>query len=129
LEVRARGDLWGFLGGGQGVAPLDAQAVGTEAPALHGFCSGADGDALFEVQRASILQVVFALVERDGESQVPTLGGQAEEAQGIVACIQGSRVRSQMGNVETLGVPSCSSLVKTRYGTFRESSSEKRGVL
>ena len=90
-KVRARGEGWGFLGSGQGAAPLDAQAIGAEASLFHRETSGTEGDIPFESQRASILQVALvALIERDDEGHAPTGSGQTEVANGIVGGIQGS---------------------------------------
>ena len=88
--MRTRGEVRGLFGGGQGAAPLEAQAVWTKAPAFHTQAGRTDRDALFEPQRASVMQVVLvAFVERDDESQAPALSGQTKESQSIVSCIEG----------------------------------------
>ena len=95
-EVRTRGDVRGFLGGGQGAAPFEAQAVGAEAPALHGQASLADGDASFEPQGTGVAQVVLvALVEGYDEGHMPALSSQAKEPQRIVGRIQGSGLEEE----------------------------------
>ena len=79
--MRARGDVGSLLGSSQRATPLEAQAIGAEAPAFHGQASLAEGDALFESQGTSVAQVILvALVERDDEGHLPTLSGQAKEA-------------------------------------------------
>ena len=91
-----------LLGHGKRAAPLDAQAVGTEAATLHRQASGADGDAVVEAQRASVAQVTFiAFVERDDESHMPALRGQAEKADGIVGRVEGSGLDRQVEEVTT----------------------------
>ena len=86
-----RGKRRGFPGSSQRAAPLDTQAIIAEASAFHRKTSGADGDIIFESQRASISEIVLvALIERDDEGHTPTSSGQAEVANGIVSGIQGS---------------------------------------
>ncbi len=83
-EVRTRGDVRGFLGGGQGAAPFETQAVGAEAPALHGQAGRADGDTFFEPQGTGIGQVgLVAFVEGYNKGHMPALSSQAKEPQGI----------------------------------------------
>ncbi len=40
--------------------------------------------------------ILVTLVEGDDEGHLPTMGSQAEEAQGIVGCIQGSGLDGQV---------------------------------
>ena len=47
-EVRAGVEVGCLLGSGQGAAPLDAPAVGTEAPQRHGEPCGTDGHTVVE---------------------------------------------------------------------------------
>jgi hypothetical protein len=90
-EVRTGGEVWSLLGSGQGAAPFEAQAVGTEAPMLHGQANLADGDTFFQPQGTGVAQVILvALVERNDEGHVPALSGQTKETQGIVGRIQRS---------------------------------------
>ena len=95
-EVRAGGDVRRLLGGGQGAAPFEAQAVGTEAPVLHGQASLADGDAFIESQGTGMAEVVLvALVEGYDEGHMPALSSQAKEPQGIMGRIQGNGLEEE----------------------------------
>jgi hypothetical protein len=67
-----------------------------EAPTLHWLSSGTDRDALFQAQRASVLEMAFvAFVEGDDEGHVPALGSQAKEANGIMGRVEGSSLNRQ----------------------------------
>ena len=95
-EVRTSGDVRGFLGGGQGAAPFETQAVWAEAPVLHGQAGLADGDSFFEPQGTGIAQVALvAFVEGYDEGHMPALSSQAEEPQGIVGRIEGSGMEEE----------------------------------
>jgi hypothetical protein len=86
----ARGEGRGFLGSGQGAAPLDAQAIIAEASVFHWKTSNTDGNVIFKSQRAGISQIVLvALIEGDDEGHAPTSRGETEVSNGIVGGIQG----------------------------------------
>jgi hypothetical protein len=90
-KVGARRNRRRFSGSSQRATPLDTQAIIAEASAFHRKTSSADGNIIFESQRASISEIVLvALIERDDEGHTPTGSGQAEVANGIVSSIQGS---------------------------------------
>jgi len=87
----ARGAGRGFLGSGQGAAPLDAQAIIAEARSFHRETSDTDGNVLIKSQRARISQIVLVtLIEGDDKGHTPTDSGETEVTHGIVGGIQRS---------------------------------------